>query len=350
MSSSSSLNEFPPEEQIAVSEFLRRYEAAFGASRSKMNVPLKDRIFVLHDLYRSSEKVTALLNVNHLGVLFNLDEEKKGFVTVKNYVALYQKAVSLQTEIHSGTEEFKYQFECFCVWTMFTKLKDSTFGVSGFINWIQELTKLDKDVSRLPKVGDEIYLHLSTIKYIFLLFDIQRTIGYDLQQFLEVLHSVGSEQGLSTDAPGKYDRFVPMRVLVLFLSNYIKGFVDSMTAYGVPLAAPSLCPSSTSVPLATSPQASSQLSTPSPPTTFYPSFRITSYQQSQSPSLSHSPLSSSTSSATSLQSLPLVSSQSSSHSSSSARQHSSSSMSQAQHHALSFSQSGLPHPLPPSHS
>ena len=221
------------DDRIPIQHFNRIYSTCVPQKEQRF-VSVDDRkLFLLH-IYKDQRVSYNGIPLAHLATLFSLDVDKNGYFDLNSFLSFQALLNSIPPSAAQSPNPVS-GIQSYFTWLMYSEMQKQEFGVDGFADWIVKLIKNDKPPIHLPRCGDELFMHATTLKRIFELFDIQNCLGYDLQEFSDVLYQTGIELGLYSEEALKHSSFVPLTVIHQFAVDFGIGFCNSLFDCGVPL-------------------------------------------------------------------------------------------------------------------
>ena len=222
-----------PDVRIPSLHFSKLYRLCVPQKEQKL-ISDADKRLVLHHIFKDPTINYNGIPLQHLATLFVLDADKKGYFDLDSFIDFHALLQSVPPEaLHypnpiDGTK-------CYLTWLMYSEMQNPDFGVDGFSDWIVNLVKNDKPPIHLPRCGDELFMHATTLKRIYELLEIQNCLGYDLQEFSDLLYETGIELGVYSEEAIKHSSFIPLTVIYEFAVEYGIGFCNSLYDCGIPL-------------------------------------------------------------------------------------------------------------------
>ena len=187
---------------------------------------------VLAHLFKGENVNYRGIPLIHLGTLFSLDFEKRGYFDVNDFIEFDNLLESIPKEIKKHPNVIEME-ENYFSWIMYCEICDEQFGEEGFAEWIVNLMKNDKKPIKLPGCGDELFIHGTSIKRLYEVLEIENSLGYELQEFSDILYESGVEQGLYSEEALKYNSFIGVDIIYEFGKSFGRGFCDGLWTCGI---------------------------------------------------------------------------------------------------------------------
>ena len=213
------------------------------------------------------------LSFDHLGMLFNMDEEKNGYFSennlitfTKNYYKTYCNIVKndsittddalVEMDGHFTLGLWKYvanndkqnhdenksitsndqhvisssdvNEDSDTTTTTTTTTTTKTKNISLLVNWLLSVIKNLGPLQTFKSQPEIEFIHSDCLHSLYKLIDIRSSYNIDFQAFLDVVQRAGEDQGLMHLDETDFDDYCPVIVVENFLTEYFKSIINMM--------------------------------------------------------------------------------------------------------------------------
>lgn len=166
---------------------------------------------------------------SHLGVLFVLDDDRDGRVTIDEL--LHFATYCGKHMKNYKTYEFQSQLQAFTTLQLWHALKQPD-GENDVVAWIGRLLYENDEVSYFENKPGIAFVKMDTVKHLFEFCNLKAMNGMNLQRFFDLLQQGGEETGLMTLECEELDDYVPLVICQDFSREFIRGLTKLMKEIG----------------------------------------------------------------------------------------------------------------------
>ena len=165
----------------------------------------------------------------HLGILFVLDDDRDGRVTLEEFLKFGQ-ICNLNMKNYK-TYEFQSQLQAFTTLQLWHELKKPD-GEGEIIGWVGRLLYENEEVRYFENKPGIPFIRLDTVKHLYDFCNVKVMNGMDLQMFFSLLQEYGEEKGMMVLECEEQDGYVPIVICQDFAGEFIRGLSKLMKEIG----------------------------------------------------------------------------------------------------------------------
>lgn len=164
----------------------------------------------------------------HLGILFVLDDDMDGRVTLDELINFAQ--FCNKNMKNYKTYEFQSQLQAFTTQELWQEIKREG-GEDDVIAWVGRLLHENEEVF-IHESNQEEFIKMDTVKHLYEFCNVKVMNGMDLQRFFCLLQQCGEEADLMALECKELDDYVPLKICQLFAREFIRGLSKLMRELG----------------------------------------------------------------------------------------------------------------------
>jgi len=188
---------------------------------------------VLSELLQFRPQSMLPVDLSHLGVLWVLDNDNDGRVTLQELNSLADMCRERSTYYQNF--ECSAQIQGFCCLQLWQSMC-SPGGQEQFTDWICTLLlENSPNRRRFWRYGHQQYLNIDTIEALHQLLRVQELHGTDFQTFFDLLQRVGEDKKLMDLGDEEQDEWVPLLVVKELANGAYLGMAKLMSDICAPL-------------------------------------------------------------------------------------------------------------------
>lgn len=172
-----------------------------------------------------------MLDPNHLGTIFVLDNSKEG----RFYLKDIQKFADLYFERQANNPnivDIVKEFQGYCTLTLWNYVMFSQ-GTEKFVKWFGRVFSYGNTVKIHGQDRRKVFVDRRALKILDEVFSVSKTYGVDQTHSFNLMQAVARQQGqMPSESKTKYKDVIPREILEEFGREFIDGFIKYMTDLG----------------------------------------------------------------------------------------------------------------------
>jgi len=186
---------------------------------------------ILEEVIRLTGFGGLSLESNHLALLYVMDGNKRGTISLQDLLAFTDFAHKQRAIFPSL--DFRNRLEGLCTLTMWNDI--ILRGQDHLANWMVRLVSENGPMEYFHPhgtTGTSCYVHRDAILPFYAVIRSYLPTDLNFQQIFDLLQHTAEEQGLLDLEDERFDDFVPLSVVGTFCAGFVKGFMSMMQGVG----------------------------------------------------------------------------------------------------------------------